>query len=106
MDSLSQFIKQREQETLLREKKFPLRCLLLLYTQARYSLYIDYLAGFRVLVGWLSPIQVPPYNPSAPFSPLLYNYEQQEIARILNCDPRIIQQTFLSLALENTNERT
>ena len=106
MDSLSQFIKQREQETLLREKKFPLRCLLLLYTQARRTLYTDYMSGFKLLVGWLSPIQVPEFDYSKPFSPLLYNYEQQEIARILNCDPRIIQQTFLSLALENINERT
>ena len=62
MDSLSQFIKQREQETLLREKKFPLRCLLLLYYKAPQLLSLDYYEGLHLLWNWLGPIDIPPDN--------------------------------------------
>lgn len=94
--AISQFIEEFESKKRLQENKFPLKSLLILYMRGnKCDLYCDYFQGFKALVKWLSPIDIPQTNAKL-FLPL-YNYEQQEIARILNCDPAIIQQIFLEI---------
>lgn len=101
MDSaLERFIREKQEERTLRENKFPLKSLLFLYltcSRKPYNcLYLSYFAGFKELVNWLGPIDIPPLTTQKIFKPF-YNYEIQEIAVILNCNPAIIQSVFMEL---------
>lgn len=79
-------------------KKFPLKYLLFLYiTGHKDDLYCEYFKGFKLLVDWLSPIDIPSLKKDFKFAPYLFNYEQQEIANILKCSPYIVQQTLLEV---------
>ena len=74
----------------LRAKPFPLWALLHLYeTGSRDDLYCDYFAGFKLLIDWLSPIEVDPQikGKRCKLPKLEYNYEIQEIARHLQIHP-------------------
>jgi hypothetical protein len=87
-DSLEPSIKEEiEEET----RKFPFYALLLLYDRA-YSkdLYINYMEGFKLLVDFLSPIEVPPMeeckNTMVP--KLYHNYDAHEIERVVGCNSK------------------
>lgn len=95
--ALESFIKKRVEEKLLRESKFPLKLLLIFYSKNYKLFYIDHFKAFKLIIEWLGPIDIPAPAATPRFNRLLYNYEQQEIAKILNCDPLIIQQTILEL---------
>jgi hypothetical protein len=52
--------------------------------------------GFKLLVEWLAPIHIPSYEVRA-IPKLHRNYELNEIAKILNCHPSIVYQTYQEL---------
>jgi len=97
----------------LARKPFPLHALLTLYiknesfvdtcgeAQFRYenSLYTNYFAGFKALVRWIGPIEIPTKQYPSVHN-LLISYEVQEIAKILHCSPDIIWHTFLEVLNE------
>lgn len=102
MKTLAQILAEKKAASAFIEAKksepaFPLALLLLLYYRAdKHDVYTDYMSGFRALAEGLGPIAIPP----PPYPPLLlplYNYEQQEIARILRCPPEAIQSELISL---------
>ena len=80
-------IKDKETEHTL----FPMRALLMIYEKANYQCYIDYMEGFKLLSAWLSPIAYPSsINIDYYKSNIMYGYEVQEIAKILNASQAII----------------
>ena len=93
----SAFIEEGKNEPEKPSSAFPLALLLSLYYQAdKHDVYTDYMSGFKALAEGLGPIAIPP----PPYPPLLlplYNYEQQEIAKILRCPPEAIQSELISL---------
>ena len=75
------------------KKPFPLLSLLTLYSKSPHSLYIDHFEGFKLLVDWLSPIEIPSvqeFKIPLPF----HTYTVQEVAKILNCSQCVVYKTF------------
>lgn len=62
----------------------------LYYSQARRSLYIEYMEGATLLADWLGPFSWP--EPTAPATPLMWSYEAMELCRILKCAPAQLQE--------------
>lgn len=79
------------------KKPFPLRALLTIYLNAsKKDLYIDYFAGFKLLVRWLGPIEIPTLVvPSYPA--VCISYEVDRIATILGVHPNLIFHTFMEI---------
>jgi hypothetical protein len=77
-DKLAALKRARE----LREKPFPVWALLILYENSNArDTYCNYFEGFKLLVEWLSPIELTPH--SEPLHKLQRSYEIQELATIL-----------------------
>lgn len=77
-------------------KKFPLKALLILYGKSnKYETYCNYFEGFKLLVDWLGPIDIPEVEPAG-VAWCFGSYEIQEMAVILGCS----QYTLLSVCLE------
>lgn len=73
-----------------------LHTILTLYYKARYEhVYIAYFAGFKLLRDWLGPIALPTNDLEIPswVQRLSRNYEHNELAKLLNTSPVIIQAT-------------
>ena len=79
-----------------RTRKFPLSALLKLYLASRDECYVEYMHGFKCWARWLAPISDSDFTATNVFYPL-YTYEVQEIAKILNLHPSIIQQEFFRI---------
>lgn len=84
---------QQSQQTTSRP--FPLKSLLIIYIKANRQLYINYFAGFKALVNFLGPIEIP--ETDFKYKQHLGSYEIQEIANILKCPQAVIQKTFLEI---------
>lgn len=87
-------MEQRILVDMARFKRFPLWALLTLYERGHArDLYIDDFEGFKELVAWLSPIEIPAY--SIERIPKLHtNYELNKIAEILNVHPSIVYKEY------------
>ena len=76
-------IKQQEE---IKAKPFPLWALLVMYERGSLKdLYCNYFEGFKILIDWLKPIQIPAIENSLPIYKLHSSYAKQEIATILKC---------------------
>jgi hypothetical protein len=75
---------KEQQQTAI--KPFPLWALLYLYELAPYKeVYCNYMEGFKLLVRWLAPIEIPPLHEcSNRMNRLHGSYDTQAIAAILN----------------------
>jgi hypothetical protein len=79
---------------------FPLKSLIALYFRAKSKdVYCDWFAGFKLLHQWLGPIEVPQYSDLPEVPRAFWNYELQEISKIVQIDPRIIFQICKELFL-------
>ncbi len=71
---------------------FPLHALLILYATGKPTdLYCNDMEGFKLLVDWLGPIQIPELE-VIQIPRMRENYEVQRIAMILKCDESIVYQ--------------
>ena len=85
----------------------PLTTLLWLYENARYAdVYCNYMEGFRLLVKWLSPIEIPPFKGSYKIPRLHGSYELNAIAEILNIHPAHLYQEYTKWTLDCSNFHT
>lgn len=83
--SLERLKAQRESQRELQSKPFPLWALLYFCEIGnRNDWYCDYFSGFKLLVSWLGPIDIPNAPSSLKIPRLHRTYELQEIATILN----------------------
>jgi len=78
---------------------FPLSALIALYACCGLDnkvnpLYLDHFEGFKLLVDWLQPIAIQPAHQVPAVPGVFVTYEIQEIAKIFNCDYRIIYYEF------------
>ena len=87
ISSLERLKQQRE----LANKPFPLWALLILCEAGnRADWYCNYFEGFKLLVNWLGPIELPAAPASLRIPRLHRTYEIQEIAKILNTNQEVI----------------
>src|ERR1035437_5776479 len=78
---------------LAKPKPFPLWALLYLYYHAHLKdVYVNHFTGFKLLVDWLEPIEVPA-DIGVQLPRYCGNYELQEIAIILSTHQHILYQT-------------
>lgn len=106
MDNVSSSLERLSAQFAVRNKPFPLKSLLELYIKneriadSTSSLYCGYFEGFRWLVDWLKPIEIP----TAPFPPvpdILISYEIAQIAIIVGTS----NETIWHLVMEIYNEQ-
>ena len=73
-------------------KPFPFKILMLMYTKARYECRCDYFDGFRQLVKWLEPIEIPviPISRLWLLPAYFENWDITELAGILKVSPTVI----------------
>jgi hypothetical protein len=72
-------------------KKFPLESLLrIYYTAKKRDVYISDFEGFKLLVAWVAPIDVPPKDSVVRAPSCFITYEIQQIAKILNTTEDVI----------------
>lgn len=77
-EKLREITRQRE----LQRKPFPVEYLLILYIHShRRDTYINHFEGFKLLLDWLSPIQLTGH--SEPIPSLYRTYELQELSKHL-----------------------
>ena len=88
--SISSLAKLKQQRELQRQP-FPLWALLALYEKgSRQTLYCNYFEGFKLLVAWLNPIEIPQLTieqrqeQQNRIPKMFHTYDIQEIATILN----------------------
>lgn len=83
---------------------FPLEALLRIYAKykERNPLYLNYFEGFKLLVDWLEPLEVPQLTAQEllPIPPCFHTYEIQEIAAILHLDQALIYTIFWRIHYE------
>lgn len=87
METTASLLANLKQKLLLESKPFPLASLLYMYEVSnRKDTYCNYFEGFKLLVGWLGPIEVPEIPAQLELKPipkLYHTYDIQEIAIIL-----------------------
>ena len=62
-------------------KPIPLSTYLYIYNHAQHEAYIDYMAGAKALVEYLTPIAIPKINIEIP--DILVSYDLQQLAKVL-----------------------
>ena len=78
------------------ESKFPLWAILVLYeTSSREDTYIDYMDGFKLLVSWLAPFDIPSNYSIEGIPKIIGSYEMNEVASIIGVHPSIIYQAWV-----------
>lgn len=93
--SLSERLAALKQQKESEKKTFPLWALLHLYETGNHNqLYLDSFAGFKLLVDWLGPIEIP-VAPSSLIVPRLHqSFELQQIASILKTNYREVYYSY------------
>lgn len=77
------------------EIQTPIQVLFYLYENAAYSdVYINHMEGFRLLIEWLRPVEVPCNNSIEKIPRLHGSYEINEIAAILDLHPSIVYREY------------
>ena len=86
---------------------FPLESLLRIYAKYKSNnpLYTNYFEGFKLLVDWLSPLEVPDIQ-RMDIPPCFHTYEVQEIASILKLDQALIYTIFWRIHYATCNRST
>lgn len=86
-----------KQQRAIQQKPFPLWALLAIYhTSSRQDTYCNYFEGFKLLVDWLSPIEIPHLTiedrlkSENKIPKLFQGYEIQELATILGTTQEVI----------------
>ena len=78
------------------ESRFPLWAILALYeTSSREDTYIDYMDGFKLLVSWLAPFDIPSNYQIESIPKIIGSYEMNEVANVLQVHPSIIYQAWV-----------
>lgn len=87
METTASLLANLKQKLLLESKPFPLASLLYMYEVSNHKdTYCNYFEGFKLLVDWLGPIEIPEIPAqleSKPIPKLYHTYDIQEIAVIL-----------------------
>lgn len=70
------------------ENPFPLSALFHLYENANHAdVYCNYMEGLRLLVEWLSPIEIPPFEGEYKIPRLHGSYELNEFSKVVGIHP-------------------
>lgn len=98
-------LSQLSQQFAVKNKPFPLAALLRIYIKNERvsdydsSVYCRNFEGFRWLVDWLGPIEIPVSPPTfhSRVDSILISYECDQIAQILGVSPELIWQLIMEI---------